>query len=477
MKIPIPDDWAGDEWQCVQVLIPKSLLWEAVFRGAMSQLFYGRIWDERTGNVKSVQEIARTIYESVDPFVFCGDDCEQCDDCDCSARNACGGILVLESDDMGQVVTDVTLENGVLYKWFGPCCKIEVGDINAVIDEHVDGDLWGDGATFYACGKAQAILGVIWDIADAAWNVTRTNPLSWVGEVRAAAPGYSLSSTTIAELCILGGVVDGTYGESEVFDTYIWDTIVCQVSAQLNDDTAEMTSDEWSMIQNTIMTNFVAAGRLQAGTYFVLAASTLGEDNAKDAAVLGSTDSTAVCDCPDEPLNLFPGFDAGEDWVYVFDFREALPADAVLTGNDPQWTLGEGVWAYPGATDDQTDFTVTIPITNNTGTAAITKVAMCWTTRGDENWNDGVSSGVGTENDQVIAHADVIGVCGENPSQAGTWQLSKVCNLAISGGEPDQFKAVINCYHPPDTNPPDVITNSAVLVAIAFAGSGDDPRA
>jgi hypothetical protein len=67
MKIPIPDDWteAEDGYALVFMCIPFSQQWRAVIRGRIADIAGGRVWDERTGRVKAVQEIGREIFNSM----------------------------------------------------------------------------------------------------------------------------------------------------------------------------------------------------------------------------------------------------------------------------------------------------------------------------------------------------------------------------------------------------------------------------
>lgn len=61
-KIPIPDDWDGESWQCYVIEWPDSERWRAIFLGQVTAPGKGRFWDERTGTITSAQETGLEIY-------------------------------------------------------------------------------------------------------------------------------------------------------------------------------------------------------------------------------------------------------------------------------------------------------------------------------------------------------------------------------------------------------------------------------
>lgn len=61
MKFPIPQDWDNVSWCRWSVCWPNSEGWEAFLRGLLTLPQRGWTWDERTGNILSVQEIGRQI--------------------------------------------------------------------------------------------------------------------------------------------------------------------------------------------------------------------------------------------------------------------------------------------------------------------------------------------------------------------------------------------------------------------------------
>lgn len=73
MQIPIPDDWNGQDWQCVQVEFPDSPLWTAILMGLLSYATRARVWDGKSGSILDVQAIGREIWDRNYPLVPCAD--------------------------------------------------------------------------------------------------------------------------------------------------------------------------------------------------------------------------------------------------------------------------------------------------------------------------------------------------------------------------------------------------------------------
>ena len=62
----IPQDWTEEDgYLTVLFCIPNSPAWRQIASGLVSSLTYGRIWDERTGNIRDTQEIAEEILSSM----------------------------------------------------------------------------------------------------------------------------------------------------------------------------------------------------------------------------------------------------------------------------------------------------------------------------------------------------------------------------------------------------------------------------
>lgn len=301
MKLPIPDDWNGADWESYCIQWPNSIGWLALFRGFMSYCMRGRIWDERTGSIKDAQAVGWEIWLRNENPPGCNEDCPECEECPdepCSG----GGVIIESEDDMGQVVTDVEIVNGAIRVYFGPCCYKdltgEIGGGGLVITDPADNPY--EAETYYPCGKLRAVMETIWNVGEGVWDAKDSaNPLSWVGTVRASAPSFNLNSGLIMVSVVQAIAIDGTYGDSEVFDDDLFQRIKCMLVNNIPDDNTGLSNDLFGILQATFVNVFSAADRYTAGQWWSGIMSILGSTELDKAAKLGATDNTASCECPD----------------------------------------------------------------------------------------------------------------------------------------------------------------------------------
>src|SRR5690606_24840029 len=71
-KLPIPDDWDGETWRDICIMVPDSPDWRAVIRGQFDELSRGRTWDETTGVITDVQNVGAVIRD----IMFQQEECE-----------------------------------------------------------------------------------------------------------------------------------------------------------------------------------------------------------------------------------------------------------------------------------------------------------------------------------------------------------------------------------------------------------------
>lgn len=197
----IPSDWDNGQWQCVKIYWPKSVHWTGVLLGLLTIGTRGRYWDERTGSVIGVQSVARDIFERNYPLEIVS--CNQGETCpECGATTTGGGITIIEGDDMGQVVTDVTVENGnEIYVWFGKCCKILAGKV--VSTDTSPGDITTDPTdpSSWPCNKAGGIAAMINDIVTVGIPAILglLSPQSMATAWRAALPQYAWQEDSLQD--------------------------------------------------------------------------------------------------------------------------------------------------------------------------------------------------------------------------------------------------------------------------------------
>lgn len=300
MQLPIPDDWSGEDWRDFCITWPSSESWLTILRGFLGTPMQGRFWDARTGSIKAVQDTGWQIWLRNENAPGCNENCPDCPDC--PEQEPCGGALIESEEDMGQVVTDITIENGVLYKYFGPCCKVAVtGSLSGggiqLTDPVNPEDITGD--TYSPCGKLTGVMDALWSLAAAVWDVKDDPYANWVGYVRSQNPGLTVDSSQVVASVGAALIVDDTYSESEVFDTGIWQQIKCQMVGQFTDELDGLSETVWIMLYQTISAVFAGAGRLAVGDWWAGISSMLGYTGANNQALLGSQDFLSDCNCPD----------------------------------------------------------------------------------------------------------------------------------------------------------------------------------
>lgn len=326
MKTHIPDDWNGEDWQCIQVQWPLSDKWLAVLNGVLSIAARGRYWDEKSGVVTDAQEVGAEIWRRNTPLIACSGEQLTSDE----TPQGCGLIVVEGDDDMGQVVTNVTVENGYLKVYFGPCC-VQVyklaGDMTSedLPDQGEDegGDEWPEGTADAptACDKAYSIMSVVFDIVDRCFDALPASGFPWdfIRAVQNAWPNIDFGTTRLMSVYAAGLAITETGLEGETEDATIQAEMLCRVSELFDDGQAGITDEQYDAIDNTILA--VAQKWFNIGTYpltfdpmvniYMYAYWSIGENDTKNITkYLVATG--ADCSCP-----------AGEpeyDWTQTFDF-------------------------------------------------------------------------------------------------------------------------------------------------------------
>lgn len=480
MELPIPQDWDGESWRCIQVSFPDSQGYTGLLLGLLTMLMRGRLYDARTGNIKTAQAIGRQIFARNYPFRACFtlSDCPECGGS--SDASGCGGGIILEDDMTGSIVTDVDLVGGKIRVYFGPCCYKDLDMATLISDaggELPDEPLLPSNGTplaYSACGKALALVDVIYRIVEGTYNALDEPPWNYISSIESYV-GYDLHNnylgTLIADWIALFAGSGTSYGD--LYDAVEKQEITCEIAAMLADDANGLTEAQYEQIHgifwSAMMPNFVKWGLWET------ALRALGWKDASSVVKLGAVKTDGICDCPDEVGGLLPNFGAGEDWVHVFDFRAGLNG-FVLEGTGPHQSSGIGLWGDVSGTNDATHFGAVLAFTNLNLGGMVHRVAMVVTTLGDDDHEDS-SVPLLIGNQTAISHADAIALLGENPATLGTWTIEKAVNLELTSANGGNCHPYLHWYHPPDTNPPSIPENSNHLIAIGIAGSGADPLA
>jgi len=458
MKIPIPDDWNGEDWQCVQISWPKSDLWLALLHGLLSTTMRGRYWDERTGTIKDAQAIGWEIWGRNTPLVDCASEPIPPD-------NGGGGLDIPVSSvyaPMGGVLEDLEMpcfdisgllkiENGHLYARDSCCEWQDIGAVGTVEDLPIS--LW-DGSdpapTYYACAKADAVidamLAVINGVFDAAGD---WNPLSWIGTVEDYVPGYNLSNTVVASMLAQVPIAAALgVSQSDMTDATKVQILKCQFVSLLQSDNTGVSTAQYDALSGILSGVF----GLVAGNMWLLAKAALGRGNLNNIAIAAGTNAEANCDCPEQSIDY--QIPTSHTWAKVFDFT-IEDYGFVASGADAVYNDGVG-WGW------------------NSGDC-MTK-APCWIKKSIEQ-----AGGTLNYIMQYTVWPANIGTGGADPhwfeyDSTSLWYdvayarlspLSRVVNQALSTGHTLGFMKWQDTYGP--VNTPFLITK------IVLAGTGTDP--
>ena len=297
MRVPIPQDWNGEDWACYQVHWPASDAWTALLLGFLSYPMRGRYWDERTGSIRDIQQVGFEIWaRSSDllPCALCPDPdsgCSECDQASCSRSGQGGAILVDEDENMGQVVTDIQIVGGKIRVFYGPCCfhDLEGIDLSVGTEDEVDSPYapaeGEDTNTYSACAKAWAVVDAIEAMMSAAYDVVDLGllPWMWPGRVETAMDMNLNDKWTVA--MILDWTVYGIIltPENAFTDEDQQKSVAALMSVFANDAAGVPDDATYEAVKNAIHTR----GLIYDGL-IMTAIAALGRKNLDSVAQLGA---------------------------------------------------------------------------------------------------------------------------------------------------------------------------------------------
>jgi len=386
VKTLIPADWDGEDWRCVEIRWPDSTLWTAVLHGLLSMPMRGRFWHEKSGQIHNAQATGREIWEANTPLIACG----STDGDVRTTGEIYGGGIVIEGEDMGQVVTDVTFENGKLYVWFGKCCKLLVTDLGdwqpeigiAPVTDNPDEE-----ENDYACRKAYAMghkFHLLWEALD---NCEDGQPGGWDTCVEDYV-GLSLDGWRVGEYILAIKALDWVTDQvitAEITESER-DMFICKMAAILDNSSTDLTEEEFEACAGALSevwpTLFNPEFYLIRDSWYEL----FGFENAQKVSRGSYIYLDADCSCPPET----PEPPGEFDWLHSYNFRYSdLFGWTLLTGdqvagvglkvNDlDQWDAGVNVWKASSASADATTYVQFIRIETSVWPTTETLAATCW---------------------------------------------------------------------------------------------------
>lgn len=255
MKLPIPDDWNGQDWTCVEIQWPNSAKWLAVLAGLLSQPMRGWGWDEQTGptlpevSIPTVQAIAWDIWLRNQPFNSCsGVPIVTPPEPQNGLYPAFGGMEVYDDMPCIDISHLLKIEDGVLYARDSCCEWIAIGRIaglNQSIGDDPTNPTGDPNFTYSACGKAAAIVNMVYKIIEASFDVASDPlllPTQLIGKVEQAV-GYNLDNLWLSMLVLNAAAslaLSQTY--DDIASGVEKQAIICQLKNMFADDASGVTS-------------------------------------------------------------------------------------------------------------------------------------------------------------------------------------------------------------------------------------------
>jgi hypothetical protein len=455
-KLPIPNDWDDAKWHCVSIQWPDSTLWDAVLLGWLSLPKRHELWEGLPGDVLAAQEIGWDIWLKNGLLPPCAP-AVPAPEPEIIYIPAGGGSDESE-DDMGQVVTDVTLNTaGQIVVWFGPCCS-KVLDIPLVKPEITPPYEGQDPApTYSACGKASALVDLLYEAVDRIWETKADPPNEWVGDIEDYFPG----NDDLDDNFIIGSYLANIFYD-ETFGDYIdlvqedqKQSLKCQWLKIMTADSSGVTREQYDRMHAVLDVIY----GLPEAYIFGQAMEIFGPHDMSNIAMLMSTDVAANCDCPEVPVPEAPLTWPDYGWFHLVNFA--------AWSTQPTWFSdgGQGDWlASVGLVSiDTTNNRDVWPVVNpEVDGGTLRRVAFkLKLLAGGTNWDD---NSIGTAAGELVGQSTF-----PAPSPYAITEVwwETVCDVALTTAS-----AIYMTLYGGATGLPD---GYYAVTQIALAGSGTDP--
>jgi len=484
VRVPIPDDFTG-EWECFSVYWPKSDKWNALLMGFLSYAMRGRFWDEKTGNVKGAIDIGWQIWGRNNPLYRCS----RSPECPrppvygvvnppSSSAVGSGDLSALEDEDMGQVVTDVTVENGVLTVWFGPCCSKTLSDFMAAHDDTVPDDPLNPSHVpeyvYSACGKAWGVVNVVYKIIESAYDAVVSAyvfPWQLIHAVESDV-GYDLDNNWLIAVIVNAalGVAIGMYYDDIASDVEK-QNIVCALAQFFTDDAAGVPD---AATFEQIKGIFRAEISPLNWQIYDQAINALGQTDMDTVAKLSAAETDADCECPgvsglQDPT---PSW-SGTTWSHFWDFTAHDVPDFMeidTAGGDFRYP-GQGVCCYPNDISGGGKVSIKATIDQSGGT--VTHVYMLLQVVSVFDYNS-ANSKIYTAQNKILDKTSP-SWNDTDPSIGGQIIVQKIDaseGITVAG---DQFVGWQVEGNNPEGKWDDTYANAIHVLSIAIGGTGTDP--
>jgi len=345
MTYALPQDVEPEGLGCVRVYYPDNPGFLRALLSAVSYLGNWYAWerdDEKRG--KDAAASWRVAYNQTVEDLLAGKTCggeSTPPEIVTIIEQVCGGAIIMEDDMGGQVVTDVTYEDGQLYVWFGPCCKQAVAgfsveqwtntgttkvrgqEVTGGVSE-VGGELPAGAEADIACQKAGWLVVNLLQMAElvamAVNNVTYT--LKPFGPLYEAYPWISFDIVDLSVAVAVAGVSELLpFFESGISSTEAR-RMACRLASAFDDEWS-LSSAEADLLYKIVREEAPAGADVFLGR--IMAAVGNGDWN-KLATMAAAWPTVFDCTCP--------GVVTPDYWVNVLTYDFSIYSPNTLTIHD-----------------------------------------------------------------------------------------------------------------------------------------------
>lgn len=302
MKLPIPTDWNGEDWQCVQIHWPNSPHWIAFLNGWLSAFQRGRLWNEETGSILAVQLIGQEIWARNAALESCDGTPVNPPDEPGGTQFGCGALCWEDDMPCIDISNLIKIENGRLWVRDACCVWVDLGSIAGQND--TPGDDPETPPADYACRKAYTVVNALWSIAQYFCSLYDTYGNHFTQALGPFKGLYGFINWDTGALQVAYAHCGPDYETAEGFTLHApaaaMQSVICGLSPQLSEDTLSWTTDELGALSTLLSAN-LEANMASVIRNIVIAAGVVGLGW---LSLDAEAESSADCDCPDDSEGL-----------------------------------------------------------------------------------------------------------------------------------------------------------------------------
>lgn len=461
MKMPIPDDWDRESWDCYRIYWPRSKRFLGIYLGFLSAMTRGRFWDEDTGSILQAQAIGWEIFNHNRGLVSCFAD-QLPPDVPSPGEYPCDRAYALEfgDDDMACYVERIECREDGLYmrlcgEWHKvPGCSMLSGfqpDDETVIprpDEDNEAD--------WRCSKAKAIANLLYSVARsvlAHWDTV--NIIGFVSNVQDDV-GLDLSNRNLLwlyEWMVLNAIVINE-DYDELVTTQQEQLFVCRLAPKLDGSNNDIGQNQLDIIQR----EFIGMGGNNPleRTFLSDVFLTVGLDNFRLVTRAAPLVLSSDCGCPE----LEPTIPVSYDWGHRYNFRLSEYGWALIgTSSGRSYELGVG---FVNRNMDDEGVDDYLPGINKHVPSPFAGATLTYFQLRYTSWPT-----------KTLAVGYWAGIDGGTPVAAnmslyGREYVSQIVDLPLAQGQQLNFGAV-------SVRGIDTVGGDSILAELVIVGEGDDP--